>query len=97
MDFTIIIQGLVIVIIIGVVYSLWQTTKSYGGLIGAALKWIGLGMAFFSLEALDRVLGNYGFIKSFGFLSSDLIHNIVLLLGLLFSAIGFSRLTKVAK
>ncbi len=97
MDFAIIVQGLVVVIIIGVVYSLWQTTKSYGGLIGSALKWIGLGILFFSLEALDRVLGSLSFINGLKAFDPTLVHYGMLLGGLLFSAIGFSKLTKVAK
>lgn len=97
MDFAPLIQGLVVVIIIGVIYSLWRTTKTYGGLVGAALKWIGLGMVFFSLEALDRALGNLGFVTLISSNYSDIIHNFLLLFGLLCSGIGFSKLTKIAK
>lgn len=97
MTLVLVVQVLVVIIVFGIVYSLWQTTKSYGGLIGAALKWIGLGMVFFSLEALDRVLVNLSFINSFGFSDPSLVHNIILVLGLLFSGLGFSKLTKIAK
>lgn len=97
MTLVLVVQVLVVIIVFGIVYSLWQTTKSYGGLIGAALKWIGLGMVFFSLEALDRVLANLSFINSFGFSDPAAVHNIILLLGLLFSGVGFSKLTKIAK
>lgn|SRR3989338_2577664 len=97
MSLVLVIQVLVVIIIFGIVYSLWQTTKSYGGLIGGALKWIGIGMVFFSLEALDRVLGNLSFVNSFGLADPSSVHNVILLLGLLFSAIGFSKLTKIAK
>ncbi|TSA46019.1 hypothetical protein D4R52_01305 [bacterium] len=93
-----VIQGLVIIIVVGVIYSLWKTTRSYGGLIGAGLKWIGLGIVFFSLEAVDRALGYLSFVNSF--VSGEnayLAHNALLLLGLLFSAIGFSRLTRLSK
>lgn len=87
----------VIVIIVGVVYSLWRTTKAYGGLIGSGLKWIGLGIVFFSLESLDRVLGNLSFLNSISPDSPEVVHNIVLIFGLLFSGIGFSRLLKITK
>jgi len=92
-----IIQVFVIIIIVGVIYSLWKTTKAYGGLIGTALKWIGLGMVFFALESLDRVLGPWGFIQAFKFMDPEIAHNIILLMGLLFSAIGFSKLTRITK
>ncbi|OGE75337.1 MAG: hypothetical protein A3C85_02285 [Candidatus Doudnabacteria bacterium RIFCSPHIGHO2_02_FULL_48_21] len=94
-----ILQGLIIAVVIGVVYSLWQTTKSYGGLIGTALKWIGLGIIFFTLEAFDRVfgaVGNFSVIDSFN-IAPDMIHNSLLLFGLLFCGIGFSKLTHIAK
>ena len=85
MDYTLIVQGLVIVVVIG------------GGLVGAALKWIGLGMIVFAVVALNRSLGNLvlGSIASDFF--SETIENILLLLGLAFSGFGFSRLTKIAK
>lgn len=96
----IVVQIFVIVIIAGTAYSLWRTTRAYGGLIGGALKWIGLGMIMFSLEALDRVLGDLSFVGSlFGgnAENGEIAHNIILLLGLALAAFGFSRLTKIAK
>ena len=92
-----VVQILAVIIILGMLYSLWQTTRAYGGLIGAGLRWIGLGMVVFSLEALDRVLGNLSYISSFSSGNPELAHNIVLLLALIFSGIGFSYLTKVTK
>lgn len=92
-----VIQIFVFIIIIGVIYSLWRTARAYGGLVGTGLKWIGLGMIFFSLEALDRVLGNLSFVASLGFANPELVHNFILLFGLLFAGIGFSKLTKIAK
>ena len=89
------VQAFVVVIVIGGVYNLWRTAKAYGGIVGSGLRWLGLGMIFFSLESIDRVLGNLSFVDSISATNAGLIHNIILLLGLLFSGIGFSRLTKV--
>ena len=97
---TLVLQGLVLVIIIGVVYSLWQTTNAYGGVIGSALKWIGVGILFFSIEAFDRIfgaLGDVSFVDAIGLKDPALLHNALLLLGLVFSGIGFSKLTRAAK
>ena len=58
---------------------------------------IGIGMLFFSLEALDRVLGNDGFVVNLTRDNSELVHNLILLCGLVSSGIGFSKLTKIAK
>lgn len=95
-----ILQGFIAVIIIGVAYSLWQTTKAYGGLIGTALKWIGLGIVFFTIEAFDRVFnafGNLSVLNAFGLPEPSLVHNFLLVLGLLCSGVGFSKLTRIAK
>ena len=97
---TLVLQGLVLIIIIGVVYSLWQTTKSYGGVIGSALKWIGVGILFFTVEALDRIFGtlaNVSFVNTISIAEPAVLHNLLLLFGLLFSGIGFSKLTRAAK
>ena len=96
----IILQGLVLVIIIGVIYSLWETAKAYGGLIGTALKFIGAGILFFIIEAFDRIFGilvKLSFIDSVTILEPKLVHLIILLVGLLCSGIGFSKLTRAAK
>lgn len=97
MTLALLVKLFVIVIVIGIVYSLWRTTKSFGGLIGSSLKWIGLGIVFFSLESLDRVLADLSFIDSISPANAELSHNIVLIFGLLFSGIGFSRLIKITK
>ena len=91
------VQILFLIIILGVISSLWRTTRAYGGLIGSALRWIGVGMVFFSLESLDRVLGNLSVVNSISTANAEMWHNVILLLGLVFSAIGFSKLTKIAK
>ena len=95
MNLVLLVQICVVVIVIGVIINLWRTTRAYGGVIGFGLKWIGLGMVFFSLEALDRVLGYLSFVNSIFSQNQDLAHNIIFLLGLLFSGIGFSKLMKV--
>lgn len=91
------IQGFVVIIMIGAIYSLWQTSRAYGGLVGKGLRWIGLGICFFSLEALDRVLGHLSFVNAFFGINAEVVHYALLLLGLLFSGIGFSVLTKINK
>jgi hypothetical protein len=97
MDFELLIQVFVAVIVVGVIYSLWRTTRTYGGLVGAALKWIGLGVVFFSIEGLDRALGNLSVVSHLTVTYADPIHDAILIFGLMFSGIGFSKLTKIAK
>lgn len=94
---TLLVRLFVIVIILGVVYSLWRTTKTYGGLVGSGLKWLGLAIVFFSLESLDRVLGGLSFLDSLNPDSPEVVHNVVLIFGLLFSGLGFSQLLKITK
>jgi len=91
------VQILFVLILLGGVYNLWRTAKTYGGLIGRGLKWLGLGIIIFSIEALDRVMGEFSFVDSLTFVDPELAHNFLLLLGLLFSAFGFSVLQKIGK
>jgi|SRR3989344_8415152 len=95
MNLVLLVQICVVIIVVGVTVNLWRTTRAYGGVIGFGLKWIGLGIVFFSLEALDRVLGSLSFVNSIFAQNQNMAHNIILLLGLLFSGIGFSKLMKV--
>lgn len=97
MSAVLVIQIFVVIIVSGVFYNLWRTAQAYGGLIGGGLRWIGSGMIFFALEALDRVLGSLSFVNALSLANAELVHNFLLLIGLLFSAIGFSKLTKIAK
>lgn len=91
------VQIFVVVIFFGILYSLKKTTAVYGGLIGGALRWIGLGIVFFAIEALDRVLGDWSFVRSVSGSYEPMVHNLILLFGLAFATIGFSKLTKIAK
>lgn len=97
MNLSLFVQIFMVVIVIGMVYTLWRTSNSFGGLIGNSLRFIGIGILFFSLEALDRVLGNIGVVSSIAPNNQELVHQGLLLFGLLFSGIGFSKLTKIAK
>jgi hypothetical protein len=91
------VQIFMATIVVGGIYSLWQATRAYGGLIGGALKWIGIGMVFFFVEAVDRGLGHLSVIASVGDANAEIVHSTVLILGLLFAGIGFSRLTRISK
>ncbi|MCL5435812.1 MAG: hypothetical protein M1275_01915 [Patescibacteria group bacterium] len=92
---------LLLVTVIGVVYNLWKTTRAYGGLIGQGLRRFGFGIIFLVVEALDRIAQNFGSPDLLGtfvpryYLSNS--HDILLLLGLLFLALGFSKLSSAVK
>ena len=89
------VQGLVAVIIIGAFYSLYSTTKSYGGLIGKAIRFLGVGMIFVVIAVIEKILLNFGVLQvsaNLNFLQDGLN-----LLGILFLGLGFSRLAAAAK
>lgn len=94
-------SALLLVTVIGVLYSLWKTTQAYGGLIGAGLRRIGFGIVFLSVEALDRVAQSFGtrdllasLVPAY-FLQN--LHDALLLLGLFFLMLGFSKLSSAVK
>ena len=90
-----VIQGCIAVVIIGVFYNLWSSTKAYGGIIGKALRWIGVGILFFSLAAIERALVNFSIIEPT--LTTGIIQDCMSLIGLVFLGLGFSKLASVAK
>lgn len=90
-----VIQLLVLVIIIGGFYSLHASTKAYGGLIGKAIRLLGVGMLFVVVAVIEKVLINLSVIKLTSELS--LLHDGLTLLGLFFLGLGFSRLASASK
>jgi hypothetical protein len=90
-----IVQGLIIAIVLGVYYSLYTSTKLYGGLIGKALRFIGIGMLFITVTVLERVFINFGVLE--GTLDLALVQDILNLMGLIFLALGFSKLGSANK
>jgi hypothetical protein len=92
---------LLIAVVIGVIYNLWKTTMAYGGLIGQGIRWVGVGIMFFSVIALDRVAQNF---SQMGIVSGlvppryeTVAQDTVLLLGLFFAAMGFVKLSSAVK
>lgn len=89
------VQGLVAVIIIGGFYSLYASTKAYGGLIGQAIRFLGVGMMFVVIAVIEKILINFGVITLTTNVS--LIQDAFNLLGILFLGIGFSKLAAASK
>lgn len=90
-----IIQGLIAAIIVGVFYNLWSTAKIYGGLIGWAIRFLGLGMLFITVAVIERVLINFQILTITPNLA--LLQDILNLIGLLFLGVGFSKLGSATK
>ncbi|MBI4049276.1 MAG: hypothetical protein HY395_00450 [Candidatus Doudnabacteria bacterium] len=95
MEFNILIQGIIIAILIGMFYNIWVSSRAYGGIIGSAVKWLGLGMLFITISVIEKALLNYGIITAN--LELNLAQDILTLIGLFFLAIGFSTLARAAK
>ena len=89
------IQGLLLAVMIGVVYNLMVTTRAYGGVVGHALRFVGIGVLFFSIAVIERSLVNFSIIEST--LNASLAQDMLSLLGLVFSGIGFSKLARASK
>ncbi len=90
-----IIQGCLAVILIGVFYNLWSSTKIYGGIIGTAIRFLGIGMLFVTVGVLERIIINFNVLQSTPALA--LIQDILTLIGLIFLGMGFSKLASANK
>lgn len=89
------VQGLVAVIIIGGFYSFYVSSRVYGGLIGKAIRYLGIGMLFVIISVIERILINFGLLPLTVRLS--LGEDILSFLGILFLGIGFYKLNAAAK
>lgn len=89
------IQAFIAIIIIGVFYNLWISTKLYGGIIGTAVRLLGMGMLFVTISVIERVLVNFSIIITSPNIA--LAQDIFSLIGLVLLALGFSKLASVAK
>jgi len=89
------IQAFITVIIIGVFYNLWISTKLYGGIIGIAVRLLGLGMLFVTIAVIERVLVNFSIIQTSPNIA--LAQDIFNLIGLVLLALGFSKLASATK
>ncbi len=94
-EFTNIIQALILVILIGMMYSLWMTTRAYGGLIGNAIRYIGIGMIMVAVVVLVKMLINFNVVTNSPNL--QLAQDLMTLLSLIFLSMGFKRLANIAK
>ena len=90
-----IIQALIVAIVIGVYYSLYRSTKLYGGLVGLAIRYLGVGMLFISVVVLEKIFINFGVIEAS--VDFSLVQDVLNLIGLVFLGIGFSKLASVNK
>lgn len=90
-----IIQGCLAVILIGVFYNLWSSTKMYGGLIGTAVRFLGLGMLFVTIGVIERIIINFNVVA--GSANVALIQDVLTLIGLILLGIGFSKLAAATK
>ncbi|HTL39504.1 MAG TPA: hypothetical protein VL306_01705 [Methylomirabilota bacterium] len=90
-----IIQGCLAAIIVGIFYTLWSSTKVYGGVIGQAIRLLGIGMLFITIAVIERILVNLNIVV----ITPDvaLAQDILNLIGLVFLGFGFSKLGSVTK
>lgn len=91
----IVIQGLMTAIIIGVFYNFWVTSRAYGGIIGKAVRLLGIGLLFITIAVLEKMMVNFSVILQTPNLA--LIQDVLNLVGLFFLACGFSVLASASK
>lgn len=91
----IVIQGLIGAIIIGVFYNFWVSSRAYGGIIGRAVRLLGIGMLFITIAVLEKMMINFSVIMASPNLA--LAQDVLNLIGLFFLARGFSVLASASK
>jgi hypothetical protein len=71
------------------------STRVYGGVIGKAIRLIGVATLFVAVSAIEKVLVNFGVIDPSLMLST--IQDVMTLLSLIFLGLGFSKLASAGK
>jgi len=89
------IQGLIVIVIIGVFYNLLISTRIYGGIIGKSIRLLGFGILFLSIAVIERLLLNFSIIQPDTNLS--LLQDALSMVGLVFLGLGFSKLSSAGK
>ena len=87
------IQGFMAAIVIGVFHNIWVSARTYGGLIGKGIRYLGIGLLFIVAASIEDLLMSIGAIENTVKLS--LTQDILTALGLIFLAWGFSVLSSV--
>ncbi len=90
-----IIQGLIVAIIIGMFYTVWATTRAYGGIIGKSLRFLAFGILFISIAVIEKMLVNFNVLESTSTLS--MVQDIMNLVGLGLLSWGFSKLAAASR
>ena len=78
------------VIVVGAFYSLWSSSKVYGGIIGTAIRLFGIGMVFFTVAVFERLLVSFSIVQTG--VNVILIQSVFDLMGLIFLGWGFWKL-----
>jgi hypothetical protein len=89
------IHGFIVVILIGVFYNLMVTTKLYGGIVGPAVRLIGVATMFVAVASIEKVLLNFGILRYT--LSASIFQDFLILISLVLLGIAFSKLASVSK
>lgn len=89
------LQGFIAVILIGVFYNVWVTSRSYGGIIGHAIRLLSLGLLFVTVGVIEKILVTLQVIEYT--INLSVVQDVLTLIGLIFLALGFSKLASVTK
>jgi hypothetical protein len=90
-----ILQGMILAILIGMFYTLWATTRAYGGVIGSAVRMLGFGTILVAIMALEKMLINFEVVENSA--NMGLIQDVLTTLALFFLFMGFRKLASVVK
>lgn len=95
------VQLITLVVVGGIIYNLFISMTGFGGVIGSALKMIGLGVLVLAIGTIDEVVEGLTGIGSETIFGEGLVHDVfhdgVVLLGFFILGFGLSKLTKFVK
>lgn len=100
-SFSIIVNLITLIVVGGIVYNLWINLSGFGGLLGKALKIIGVGIFILSIDTVHasiQEIPGVGLDFLFGRgLYHDYFHCVITLLGFIVLGVGLANLAKLIK
>lgn len=93
-----VMELITLVVVGGILYSLWVGMRGFGGLIGSALKRVGVGVFLISLTTIDAVIEGISGYGSETILGDgelhEFAHQLIPLAGFIILAVGLMKITK---
>ena len=76
-------------------YTVWATTRAYGGMIGNSIRLLAFGILFITIAVIEKILINFQIIEDLA--NASMIQDVLNLIGLALLFWGFKKLASASR